>query len=268
MRLFASLIVTLSLLSTGFAQAHEFWIEAHAFEIESGENVVADIRIGQGFGGSPFAFIPPNFVRFDMVQGDQVVVVDSRVGDRPALNMAMPDGLWIAVHETTDSNLTYSEWEKFAGFVEHKAFDNVLETHMELGLPEVGFLETYRRFAKSLIAVGDGAGADRALGLRTEIIALANPYVDDVTGGVPVLVQFENAPRVGVQVEVFEKDSAGEVIVFTTQTDAKGVAMIPVKAGHSYMLDAVVMLAEEYDDPVKDAVWRSLWANLTFAVPE
>ena len=52
-------------------------------------------------------------------------------------------------------------------------------------------------------------------------------------------------------------------------TDSEGRVTVPVKSGHRYMLDAVVLrepsanLAE-----ATGAVWESLWANLTFEVPE
>jgi hypothetical protein len=39
---------------------------------------------------------------------------------------------------------------------------------------------------------------------------------------------------------------------------------IPVKSGHEYLLDAVVLRAADPDD---GAVWETLWAALTFAVP-
>jgi hypothetical protein len=45
------------------------------------------------------------------------------------------------------------------------------------------------------------------------------------------------------------------------------VATVPVTAGHAYMLDAVVLREPEgVSNP--GALWESLWANLTFAVPE
>ena len=48
-------------------------------------------------------------------------------------------------------------------------------------------------------------------------------------------------------------------------TDAKGEAVIPVRPGHRYLLDAVVLReAPDGDGPV----WESLWAAMTFAVPD
>ena len=127
--------------------------------------------------------------------------------------------------------------------------------------------ERYSRYGKALIAVGDGAGADREAGLETEIVALANPYTDDLSDGLPVRVLYQGAPRADAQVELFAKSPEGEVEITLLRTDAEGVALLPVTPGQVYLADAVVVRPLEpvaEDDPV----WESLWASLTFKVPE
>ena len=117
-------------------------------------------------------------------------------------------------------------------------------------------------------AVGAGAGSDRSFGLVTELVALANPYTDALPDGLPVQLLYNAAPRADAQIEIFEKNAQGNIEVTTTRTNEAGIAMIEVRPGHIYMLDAVVLrqpsaeLAEKHG-----AVWESLWANLTFAVP-
>ncbi|MGJ8585192.1 MAG: DUF4198 domain-containing protein [Marinosulfonomonas sp.] len=265
-RIFLSLLMTLA--STSFVFGHEFWISPVQYSVTTDENIVADLRVGQNFKGGAFAYIPDNFERFEIANGEDVLAVPGRIGDRPALNMQAPrDGLWVVIHETTDSNLTYRDWDLFADFVEHKDLTGTIEAHLARNLSKVGVKETYRRFAKSLIAVGTPTGADREFGLRTEIIAEANPYVDDLSAGFPVRVMFEGAPRRAVQLEIFDKDPAGEVRVSTLRTDNEGRVRVPVQKGHAYNLDAVVMLPLEVSDPETDPAWQSLWAGLTFAVP-
>lgn len=195
--------------------------------------------------------------------------VDGRLGDRPALNQVPPgEGLLVVVHETTDNKLTYSEFAKFEKFVTHKDARWTLAAHADRGLPDDGFGEAYSRYAKSLVAVGEGTGQDRAFGLLTELVAGANPYTDDVSNGLPVTLYYEGNPRSDAQIEVFEKAADGTVEITTVRTDRAGQAVIPVKPGHRYMLDAVVLripspaLAE-----AGGVVWESLWANLTFEIP-
>lgn len=247
--------------------AHEFWISPERYQISAGETATAAFRVGEKMKGASFSYIERQSTRFDLVLGDTTRQVTARTGDNPALEAPLDaDGLWIVVHETTDNTLTYTEWEKFERFVEHKAFENVLEQHEARGLPKEGFRESYRRFAKALIGVGDSAGEDRAVGLRTEIVALANPYLDDLSGRLPVLVLFEGDPRPNAQVELFAKAADGSVTVSLHQTDENGRAVLPVAPQTEYLVDAVTMVSLD-NDPAEGPVWKSLWAALTFKTP-
>lgn len=258
----------LLMASVPFASsAHEFWIEPHQFQIAAGDPLVADIRVGENLKGPAFNYIPPRFSRFDIVMGDVTVAVDGRAGDKPALDMPVPDqGLAVVVHVTTNSRLTYTEWDKFVNFCTHKDFTQVIDRHLERGLPQDKFREIYSRHAKSLIAVGDGKGSDQEVGLVTEIVALANPYSDDLSRGMPVKVLYNGMPRSDTQVEVFARLPDGTVNVAQYRTDADGVAVLPVDSGVMYLVDAVVMRELEQTEPT-DPVWESLWASLTFMVP-
>ncbi len=269
MKITALKSLTLLLVSTLPAVGHEFWISPLDYQIDAGEAVKADLRVGQSFKGAAFGYIPQNFVRFEFGHDGKLSPLLGRIGDRPAVSVVVSEeGLWVIVHETTDNLLTWDTWEKFVSFVEHKKLAGTLELHAERGLSQEGVKESYRRFAKSLVAVGDGAGEDSEAGLRTEIVAGANPYTDDLSGGLPVRVLFEGAPRAGAQVEVFDRDPGGEVTTFTEMTDPDGRASIPVEPGHEYLLDAVVMLPLYPADETTEPVWQSLWASLTFRVPD
>ena len=105
-------------------------------------------------------------------------------------------------------------------------------------------------------------------GMITEIVALENPYVDDMSDGIDVRVLYQGAPRKNEQVEVYERSSAGDVSVFTVRTDGNGVATVPVNPGARYMLASVV-LREPSAQLVnqRGVVWESLRANLPFGVP-
>lgn len=259
---------TLVLISSQIASAHEFWISPQTYSVESGSPISADLRVGQNFEGGSFPYIPANFDRFELVHGNDVVKVKSRIGDRPALNQPAPSpGLWVVVHETTDQRLTYRDRETFVNFVTHKDLSGTLEAHAARGLPDAGFVENYRRFAKSLVAVGGFTGDDREIGLRTELVAESNPYDPAFSGTMNVQLLFEGAPRIDAQIEVFERGPNGQVSIGTTRTDANGRASIAVKPGHEYLVDAVKMLPLEGDASGIQAVWYSLWASLTFKVP-
>jgi len=267
MRLLPFLLSAVLGLAALPALGHEFWISPQKYTVPAEGQLIADIRVGQSFKGSAYAFIPQRFARFDLVMGGAVVPVKARVGDRPALNMAAPaEGLVVVVHQTGDSLLTWDDAAKFEGFVKHKDFPWALEQNRANGVPETGFKERYSRYGKSLIAVGDGRGADREVGMETEIVALANPYTDDLSGGLPVLVLYQGKPRAHTQVEVFARGVDGAVQDLFYRTDGEGKAMIPVEPGVEYLVDAVVMRPLEQTTPT-DPIWESLWASLTFRAP-
>lgn len=230
---------------------------------------MADIRVGQNFIGSTYSYFPSGFRLFDLALGDLVTPVEGRAGDVPAAQVApLGEGLNILIHETKDLTLRYSEWEKFVGFVEHKDFKGALEAHKARGLPETGFVEAYSRYAKALIGVGAGDGADRAFGLETEFVALSNPYTEALSDGFEALLLYQGAPRGNVQVELFDSVAGEKPVQRFFRTDAAGHVRVPVEPGHMYMLDAVVLREPDPDlAEARGAVWESLWANLTFAVP-
>lgn len=259
---------TLALIcSLGKVSAHEFWIDPTAYQVAPGEPVIAHLRVGQEFRGAPQAYLPSRFKRFEVYHGAEVTEPEARLGDIPALELnGLPDGLAIVAHETTSSTLTYREWERFVSFVEHKDLSGALEAHLERGLSQEEFRESFSRHVKSLIGVGSAAGADRELGLETEIVALANPYTDTIEEGLPVRVLRSGVPRANAQVELFEQDADGVVTITLHRTGPDGIVALPVSSGNAYLVDAVVLEPREARED-RDPVWHSYWAALTFAVP-
>lgn len=261
----------LALICSLFASpilAHEFWIDSKNFQVEIGENVAAYTKNGENFKGIDLAYFTKRAARFESFGAQGKKPVDARLGDSPVYDRpVMDDGLFTLIYKTNPDHLTYQDWEKFANFAKHKAFEDVKGKHSARGLPDAPFVETYTRFAKGLFAVGSGAGADAQRGLELEIVALKNPYTDALDGLLPVQVFYREKARLNAQVEVFERSPEGDVDVTTVQTDERGIAQIPVKSGYSYLLDNVLLrepsqaLAEE-----TGAVWETLWAALTFEV--
>ncbi len=249
--------------------AHEFWIEPEAYQVSANGMLTGEIVNGQEFSGTKLPYLPQRFVNFVAVVQGKVVPVPGRVGDQPALNMrAAGDGLHVIAYQARNATVDYDSWEKFQRFVDHKDLGDVRSRHDARGLPEANFNEVYSRYSKSLIGVGDGAGSDRRTGLETEIVALTNPYTDDLSAGMRLQLFYRQDVRANTQIEILEKSPMGVVQQAFYRTDANGIAVIPVKSGYRYMADAVVL--REPSDALAastGAVWETLWANLTWAAP-
>ena len=271
MFIFRLFLAALCAVPLSAATAHEFWIEPFRYQLSDGDPVQAHFRNGENFKGGALSYFDRNSTRFELSLNGKVQAITPRLGDSPALDIAAPaaDGLLVVVHETTASQLTYREWEKFLKFARHKDFQTAAEDHLAEGWPQEGFRESYTRHAKSLMALGSGAGTDAPMGLETEFVALTNPYEPGFGGEMAVALTLRGTPRADAQVEVFDRAPEGEVTVTLHRTDADGIARIPVTAGHQYLFDAVVLERHpEADQFPESPVWRTLWAALTFAVPD
>ena len=246
--------------------SHEFWIEPEKFQVEIGENIVADLKNGQEFAGSRLAYFENQFTRFEMIQGDRITPVTGRIGDRPAMvATAAQDGLLIVAHETTPSKVRYKDWAKFVKFAAHKDFPDIAARHDALGFGRENFRESYTRHAKALIKVGSGAGKDRAIGLKTEFVALTNPYAPGFDGTMKVQVLLDGQPRANAQVEVFARLDDQDTDISLHRTNAQGIAAVPVQPGGDYLFDAVVLEPFKGEGP-EDVIWQTYWAALTFQV--
>ncbi|WP_301070322.1 DUF4198 domain-containing protein [Pseudooceanicola sp.] len=251
-------------------KAHEFWIEPENFQPAPETAISADLRNGQNFAGSALSWFDPRNVRVEWHRGDEVQPITGRPGDIPALSVNPGgDGLLVLAYQTTATLLTYKDWDTVLAFAAHKDFPWFAAQHAARGLPQEAVKEVYTRYCKSLVGIGDGAGSDVTIGFAVEFLALSNPYQDDLSEGFRARLLYQGQPLNDSQVEVFDKAPDGSVIVTRLRTDAAGEVRVPVSPGHRYLLDHVVL---REPDPGTEganwAMWESLWASLTFAVPQ
>lgn len=252
------------------ATSHEFWIEPLAYQIAPDGMLQGELVNGQDFDGSKLAYLPQRFSRFSMALGMRQGDVENRIGARPALDIdPMAEGLHVISYQSNMSTIGYSEWEKFLAFAAHKDFQDIEAIHDARGLPRTGFDEGYWRFAKTLIGVGHATGRDFRTGLAVEFVALDNPYTDDLADGLRVQLYYLDDTLPDAQVELFEKAPDGTVDITLHRTDSDGIATLPLKSGHSYLIDHVVLREPSAElEAEAEIAWETLWGALTLAVPE
>ena len=250
-------------------EAHEMWIEPVHYVIQPGETIYAHEKVGQNFKGNQYSYLASSYDSFVITQNNKTRPIKSRIGDIPAVHEKLDEsGLAILTAATTVSDITYESWEKFVGFIKSKGLDWVLDKHKERGLPDKNFTEAYRRYAKSLVKVGDGKGKDQRMGLPLEWVVETNPYTHDKPF-IRAQLLWQGKPFKHAHVGVFNR-VANEpgLLKLSLTTDDKGRVKIPVGKGGQFLINAVRMI-EPNQEVIKEtgAVWESLWASVTYKIP-
>lgn len=251
------------------SSAHEFWLEPSDFQPKVGDVVTVDLVIGTHFDGFSSPYTPDEIAAFGLIDAAGNTAITGRFGDMPAGQFVVAQvGLSLLYHQTTPSYVTYTKPEKFISFAVEKGFADVAARYQKQTAENFRLVEKYRRFAKSLIMVGPASGQDQLLGLEMELVALTNPYQQSVSREFTVAVYESGVPRPGAQVTVFIRHTPSDVEKKIIIADERGQVHLSLLPGRHYLFDSVKLQPIKDADPIKNAEWESLWAALTFAVPD
>ena len=267
-------VVVATLLSAGRLCAHEVWIEPDKTEISAGETLVADLKIGDLFTGDHLIYIPQLTERLFVLTDTGPFDLNPRIGSRPVISvppekLAARTGGVVLVYQSANSYVRYASQEKFFRFAKKKGAGDLEPAHIRRQLPQRGFVERYKRFAKASISTGPDSGManDRAVGMELEFVLLARTLLSDSRHEFNVKLLYQGKSLPGAPVTLFSRDRDGTVETSQLTTDARGAMKVTAEGGLRYLLDHVTIREA---DPSKDRnrpVWESLWASLTFAGP-
>ncbi|MGR3322248.1 MAG: DUF4198 domain-containing protein [Pseudooceanicola sp.] len=261
-------ILGLAALLAAPARAHELWLEAEEWQVQPGETIRADIINGQLLSGVRLPWRDDRLTRAEHVTPSGTRELRGRLGDIPAIDVeASEPGLHVLVYEAAPTTVTYSDFDKFRSFTEEKGLERAYETHLERDLPQDRVKEVYTRHVKALVAVGEGAGSDEVRGMEIEILAETNPYALARGEAMVVRLFYRDAPAADAPMTIFRKAADGTVTTTLIRTDAEGRARFDVEPGVEYLVDSVVLREAGQEEAAEhNALWRSLWAGLTFGL--
>ena len=265
-----NLIISLGfILSASNIQAHEFWIEPSDYFLQN-ENLEAHLKVGQEFEGMRLMYDPNRFEDFKILSGSKNKSIDVKgtIGDVPAINFK-PDleGLLIIYHETEDQLVNYKKFSKFKSFVTEKGYEKLIVAHQERNLPLENFIESYRRYAKSLVAYNGIEGKDKKTGLLFEFVLSHNPYGELKDNMVEATLFYKKRPYPQNLVSIFIKNE-NNISLYKVLTDDKGRFSFSIKPGESYLLDSVIIIPKKGNPLKKEPIWHSIWASTTFSIPK
>ena len=267
-------ILLAPVLSSERSFAHEVWIEPQNAHLSRGENLLADLRIGDMFKGDHLIYIPQETERLFVLTESGSFDLEPKIGSRPVVLVPAGklDGIsgdLVVVYQSSNSYVHYGSNEKFFRFAEKKGLAAVRQAHERRHLPEGGFVERYKRFAKASVAFTADAKAgaqkinDRPVGMELEFVLRAKSNLTDGLTAFEVQLFYQGRGLPDALVTLFSRDPDGIVTTSQFKTNEQGVITVTARAGHRYLLDHVTV---RETDPSRDRnkpVWESLWASLT-----
>ena len=256
----------LYMMMTTLSYAHEAWIEPRQFQLSKKSQIKADIRVGQLLRGNASVFNPDTQARLELHQGETQRKVKGRLGDLPAIKIQPKQaGLTILAYQSYGRRLNYETAEKFTKFANKEGVPWIVKEHQDRGYPADGFSESFFRYAKSLVAVGDAEGTDKRLGLKIEFVLLTNPYIGNPKE-IEVMLYWQNEPYANAQISVFRQAPEASTIRETILTDKYGRAVVPAHPGQKFLLSAINMIPQKAKK--NGPLWHSHWASLTYRMPD
>lgn len=250
-------VLTVMALAATAASAHDFWIRPASFRPAPGDHVTASLRVGEPFRGTDVERRASHLERFTLFSTGRTALA-GREGATPAgLFRATGRGLQVIAYESRPVPHEMPP-RRFAAYLSHAGLVAVAGGRSAGNVVR----ERFKRCAKSLIAVGDAKGADRAVGLPLELVAETNPYTVTVGDELVVVLLHHGRPLEGALVAATSAEDPGDVL--RRRTDGSGRVAVGVRHAGVWLITAVHI--GESPSPRFD--WDSLWASLTFEIPE
>ena len=264
--------VLLALLALGLAVpagAHDLWLVADPPTVAAGESLHLEAATGMRFPESLSAVTPDRVAGFWVLDaaGQRHEVAGARADGnllRADVSLEAP-GVALAALAIEPRTLELSA-EDFNEYLEHDGLPQILEQRRSRGELEEGVRESYAKYAKAIVAVGDGGSRDlamRPVGLRIEIVPLRDPGGVGQGGELPVQVLFEDKPLEGVY--VYALAAGAEVYVDGHRTDGDGRASVPLPAAGLMSLHCIHMRPHA---DAGQADWESFFATVSFFAAE
>jgi uncharacterized GH25 family protein len=246
------------------AAAHDFWIQPSSFAGPPGATIEVGLYVGDGAQIDEVGRNPELIRRFESVSGQTRRSVGGYAGAAPAgIARLTEPGLTTLVYQSGHSFIELPA-EKFESYLDDEGLEEISVERQRRGESLAPARESYARYCKSLVRVGDATeGRDAEVGLPIEIVAESDPFLWHDSGSLAFRLLFQGEPLAGRLVKLVHLDDPKLRLLGRSDLDGR-VAFSPPRGG-PWRVVSVHML------PATAGVegdWESFWASLTFALPE
>ncbi len=259
-------IAFLTVLFCGIlTHAHEFWIKPQQFYFKVGDEMVADLMVGENFQGEFWDLTRHQVVSLEMFTAlgkkDLVKEVRPTRGKNLKVKLAAEGTHLFALQ--SNAAFIELEGEKFNDYLKEDGLDNVMQRRTDKGELDKPARELYTRYAKLLVQSGGRTDEvyKRKVGLKHEIIPLNNPARLKSGDYMECRVLFNNEPARHQLVKVWNF-IGNRIFLQNIYTENDGTIKFPISNYGPWMVSTVRMEVSQS----AQADYESSWASLTFGI--
>ncbi len=281
---FQVLVLGLTVLAASIpARAHEFWFEPIMQPLKVGATADLNLQVGEFFEGVLVGFSAAQTASLKHIGPSGATTTTTTTRDltglvpaQPVANFKLPlstPGTHLIAFDSQPSEIELPAGQ-FHAYLHDEGLDFIKARREAAGTAEKPGRERYRRNVKTLLAVGNAAGqavpvaGDKIyttrVGQRLELIPLNDPLRLAAGGALGLQLLFEGKPLEGALVKAWHKQSS-QTLIIRAITTAKGEVKFNLPYSGAWMVSVVHMVPAV---GAKNIDWDSLWANLSFVMPE
>ena len=272
-----ALVLSLGVLAASSpARAHEFWFEPITQPLKVGGTADLSLHVGEFFEGVLVGFSTAQTASLKHIGPSGAARnLTALVPPQPVANIKLPlssPGTHLIAFDSQPSQIELPAGQ-FHAYLHDEGLDFIKARREAAGTADKPGRERYRRNVKTLLAVGNAAGqavpvaGDKIyatrVGQRLELIPLNDPLRLAAGGALGLQLLFEGKPLQGALVKAWHKQS-GQTLIIRAISTAKGEVTFNLPYAGAWMVSVVHMVPAG----AKDIDWDSLWANLSFVMPE
>lgn len=242
--------------------AHDLYLMPQKFRPAVGEKILLSAHTGDSFPGSEQSVDPGRLTALPAIAQDQWRMMAKAT--HALVTASVQGGQYFAIW--TAPKFLEMEPDKFLDYLKEEGLTDVIRYRAEHNQAGQKSREVYAKFAKTYVVAGTPNEAFRKpLGLKIEIVPLADPALLTPGSTLPVQVLYNGKPLADTQVELaLSKDPKAKTLVqIPGRTDSSGKVNITIPAAGKIRLHTLRMEHVE----AADHDWESFWASLTFEVP-
>ncbi|WP_411287190.1 DUF4198 domain-containing protein [Phenylobacterium sp.] len=269
-RLAVASVLATTLLASGPARAHDFWVQPARFWVAAGETVPFSFQVGHGPDRERWGVEIRRILRFDSLgpagASDRRGDLSARAEQDHALTFADPGVQVVALQSGYAESALPAL--RFNSYLRDEGLTPAQQQRARTRTEDRPGREIYSRRAKALVQVGPPSSraqphVTRPVGLTLEIVPEVNPYAPGRGQGLPVRVLFEGRPLAGALIDLTNLEADGKPVE-GHHTDRAGRATFRVPNRGLWQLNVV------WTKPIagdRRGDFDTTFSSLTFGYP-